>query len=193
MALAAGIEAAVKFPAPVEDSDFLEGATRLLPRVERATFLAGYDAVLAGRGGGDGERLASRELGAGLVVTYVQDEGWRFSYVTQAQADRWAVSPGTIDAGARSHLYHRDEVPWDTEQVSLGDGYDATRVVLASDLFYHRRGDQDGIPVALPGRDRLLVGPAVTPEATAAAFAAATYPLCPHPLRFSRGAVRVAE
>lgn len=192
LALAAGIEAAVKFPAPVEDCDFREGAATLLPRVERASFLVGYDAVLAGRGAGDLEGLAHRTLGAGLVVAYVRDAGWRFSYVTRAQTARWDVSPGTIDAGARSHLYHRDEVPWDAERVSLGDGYDATRVVLAGDLFYHHDRGGSGIALAVPGRDLLLVGPAATPDAVAAAFEAAAYPLCPHPLSFARGEVRVA-
>ena len=188
VALAAGIEAAVKFPAPVEDCDFRDGAFNLLPRVERGTFVRAYDAVLAGRDAPDEERLFVRELGAGLTQAYVRDEGWRFAYLTRAQVARWAVSPGTIDAGARSILYHRDEVPWDATAVHLDDGYDASRVALTTDVFYHLAGD-DGVPVAVPGRDLLLVGDGVTAEAVAEAYAAARYPLCPHPLRFRAGSL----
>ena len=55
--MAAGFEAAVKFPDPVIDESFRDGAGNLLPRVERRRFVEAYDAVVGGRGGGDAERL----------------------------------------------------------------------------------------------------------------------------------------
>lgn len=192
VAVAAGLEAAVKYPGALEDQDFRTGAATLLPRIERARFVEAYDAVLEGRGAGDDERLLARDLGAGLVVLYVKDEGWRFRHVTRGQAARWGESPGTVDAGARSNLYHRAEVAWDSTEIALGDGYDAARAVLAADVFYHLGSREDGIPIAIPDRDRLLVGGAASPDRARAAFEAAKYPLAPHPLRFRDSRVRIA-
>lgn len=193
MAVAAGLEAAVKYPARgVVDEDFRDSAGGLLPRVERASFVRAYEAALAGRGAADGERLAWRELGAGLVVTWVIEDGWRFHYLTRAQVARWDVSAGTLDAAARSHLYHREVPRWDATAVALGDGFDASRALLAADVWY-QLDDGDGVPVALPGRDQLLVGAeALAPGAAAAACAAASYPLCPYALRIAGGHLRRA-
>lgn len=186
LAVAAGIEAAVKLAGPVRDEPFGVGAASLLARVERARFVAGYDAVVAGRGGDDGERLCHRSLGAGLVAAYVYDAGWSFSYVSRAQAAHWGATPERIDSAARSALYARAEVDHASHLVQVGDGYDASRALIASDVFYHL-ATEDGLLLAVPSRDLLLVGPAATPEATAAAFAAARYPICPTPLIQRRG------
>jgi hypothetical protein len=185
MAVASGLEAAVKIGAPVEDSDFVVGGANLLPQVERTRFVDAYHAACDD----PGAALVHRELGADLSAVYVRDAGWRFNYVGQAQVARWNVSEGTIDAGARSILYHRAEVPYRATEVALGDGYDAARLLLASEIFYQLDTGQ-GVPMAVPGRGTLLVGEGVTD--VAARFAAAAYPLCPHPLQVARGAISVA-
>lgn len=181
VAVAAGLEAAIKYPGRVVNQDFVIGAATLLPKIESRRFVDAYTAVLAGRGAPASERLMSRDFGAGLVVVYVRDEGWRFSHITQGQHARWAVTPGTVDAGARSHLYHRAELDWHDPMVALGDGYDAARAVIVGDVFYHM-GQDGGVPVAIPDRDHLLVGPAADASAAAELYAAAQYPICPYPL-----------
>lgn len=191
LAVAAGMEAAIKLSGPVRDEPFGVGAASLLARVERARFADGYDAVIAGRGGDDGERLCYHALGAGLIAAYVFDAGWSFTYVSRAQATRWGATPERVESAARSALYARAEIPHDQHRVATGDGYDASRAMIASDLFYHL-ATADGLPLAVPSRDLLLVGPAATPEATAAAFAEARYPLCPLPLLLHRGRLRAA-
>ncbi|MEZ4265318.1 MAG: hypothetical protein R3F39_02980 [Myxococcota bacterium] len=183
MAVAAGLEAAIKYPGRAANEDFATGATTLLPKVESRRFVDAYAAVLAGRGAPESEQLMSRDFGAGLVVLYVRDEGWKFSHITKGQHARWAVTPGTVDAGARSHLYHRAELDWHDPMVALGDGYDAARAVIVGDVFYHL-GQDGGVPVAIPDRDHLLVGPAADASATAELYAASRYPICPHPLVF---------
>ncbi|MGM0575247.1 MAG: hypothetical protein ACQEXJ_05915 [Myxococcota bacterium] len=190
IAVAAGIEAAVKYPGRTVDQPFVEGGGALLPRIERRSYVDAYTAVLRGRDAAEGEQIHARDFGAGLSVVYVRDEGWRFEPVTRDQVERWGISPGTVDAGARSNLYHRAEVPWDVAEVHLGDGYDAARAVLTSDVFY-QLGDASGIPIAIPDRDHLLVGDGATAEATTRAYEGAAYPLCPRPLIFLRGAVTV--
>ena len=186
LAVAAGMEAAIKLSGPVRDEPFGVGAASLLARVERARFVDGYDAVIAGRGDGEGERLCTLDLGAGLVAAYVFDAGWSFTYVSRAQATRWGATPERVESAARSGLYARATIPHDPPRVETGDAYDASRVLVAADLFYHL-ATADGLPVAVPSRDLLLVGPAATAEATAQAFAAARYPICPVPLRLHRG------
>ncbi|PIE17017.1 MAG: hypothetical protein CSA66_06985 [Proteobacteria bacterium] len=188
LAIAAGIDAAVKNPAQLAPGEALrEGAATLLPRVERRRFLAAYDAVLAGRGGGDDrERLFFSELGAGLVTCYVLDGGWRFSWLARGRVDSWGASPGTIHSVARSNLYARHEVDHRAPEVAIGDGYDAARVALIEDVFYDRVGAA-GLAVALPCRDRLLLGPDLDPAAVAAAYAEADYPLSPAVLTYEGG------
>ena len=129
-----------------------------------------------------------RPLGADLSVVYVRDAGWRFHYVGAGQVARWGVTPGTIDAGARSNLYHRAEVDYRALEVAQGDGYDAARLLLAGDVFY-QLDEGEGVTMAVPGRDLLLVGPAA--DAARDRFATATYPLSPHRLRVAKGCATV--
>lgn len=185
MAVASGLEAAVKIGAPMEDSDFVVSGANLLPQVERTRFVAAYQAAC----NDPSAHLVHRDLGADLSVVYVRDAGWRFHYVGRGQVDRWAISEGTVDAGARSNLYHRAEVSYRATEVTLGDGYDAARLLLANEVFYQL--DQgEGVTMAAPGRDTLLVGEGVTDVMTR--FEAATYPLSPHRLQVARGVVSVA-
>lgn len=186
LAVAAGIEAAVKLSGPVRDESFGVGAASLLARVERARFAAAYDAVMAGRGADDAERLCYSDLGAGLIAAYVFDAGWSFTYVSRAQAERWGASGDRIHSAARSNLYARAHVPHTSTRVAIGDGYDASRAIIANDVLFHL-GTADGLQLAVPSRDLLLVGPEATPDAAAEAFADARYPISPAVMRLLRG------
>ena len=192
VAVAAGLEAAVKLPYTVVPQEpFRAGAANLLAKVERARYAQAYDAVVMGRGGADAERLAHRALGVDLIAVYVRDESYRFRPFTRGQLAVWGVSPGTVHAGARSNLYHYTgytDVKPAAQKIAVGDGYDAARALCVADLFYHRDRGQ-GVPVALPGRDLLLVGEEAAAGA-ARAHAEQDYPLCPYPLVFQGDALR---
>lgn len=177
LALAAGIEAAVQVPGVVEATSLLEGTANLLPRIEGRRFLLGYDAVLRGRGAGDGERLLNRDLGAGLVVIYVRDAGWRYHYVVQGQVAQWGTDPAQLHEAARSNLYHRAALDPDIHRVALGDGYDAARLLIAGDVFFTLGSRVSGLKVSIPHRDLLLVGNEASPEATRQEFHGAEYAL----------------
>jgi hypothetical protein len=187
LALAAGIEAAAKVPGAVESTSLLDGTANLLPRVERRRFLLGYDAVLAGRDAGDGERLLSRDLGCGLVVLYVRDAGWRFHYVVQGQLAQWGTDPAQLHEAARSNLYHRAALDPDAHQVAIADGYDAARLLIAGDVFFTLGSRTAGLMVALPHRDQLLVGEEATSDAVLQGFHGAAYPLASAPMVWRGG------
>lgn len=188
LAVAAGITAAIKTPGELEDEDFRLGAATVMPRIERARFRDAYDAVVVGGGGDDALRMYTQDFGAGLVVAFVREMGWRFTYLPCAQITRWDISADHALSAVRSNLYGRDEIAWDATSVGIGDGYDAARAVIAGDLFYARAG-ADGIPLGIPGSGLLLVGDGATPDAIRAAHDASPYPLCPYPLTFARGCV----
>lgn len=187
MAVAAAFEAAVKAPGRrVPGESFRQGAAALLPKVERRRFAAAYDAVVAGRGADESERLLWQPFGDELIAAYVEDEGWKFSYLTRGRFVAWDTTLGAVHAGARSNLYHRAALDWRAREVALGDGYDAARAVLMDDVFYDRCAS-GGIELAVPGRDLLLVaaaGQALDPLRVAAAYAEAAYPIAPSIYRF---------
>ncbi|MCC6620092.1 MAG: hypothetical protein IT385_02485 [Deltaproteobacteria bacterium] len=176
MAVAAALEAAVKYPgrdAPGEE--LRTGAAALLCKLERVRFARTYDAVRPDA------PLLWRELGGGLAACYVEDQGWRFQYMTRVRFGRWDTTLDTVHSVARSNLYHRAAVDYAAREVAHGDGYDAARAVMLDDVFYDRSGD-DGITFAVPGRDLLLVparGEALDRLAVRAAYEAARYPISP--------------
>ena len=176
-------------PGSVERSTLLEGSATVLPRLERARFMRGYDAVLEGRGAGDEERPLHRDLGCGLMALYVRDAGWRFHYLVQGQLAQWDTDLSQIHEVARSNLYHRAPMDPDELRVTKGDGYDAARVLLTSDVFFTIGSRQEGVPVSLPGRDTLLIGPESAARATLAAFHEETYPLASRALIWRAGAL----
>lgn len=195
LAVAAAFEAAVKAPGrAIAGETFRTGAAGLLPKLERRRFAEAYDAVVAGRfpgGGGEDERLLWRPFGAELITAYVQDEGWKFSYMVRGRFATWDTTMDAVHAGARSNLYHRAALDWRASEVALGDGYDAARAVLMDDVFYDRAGPE-GIELAIPGRDQIFVaaaGQALAPEVVAAAYASAKYPIAPAIFRFKNDAV----
>lgn len=202
MAVAAAFEAAVKAPdRRVAGETFRQGAAGLLPKVERCRFAAAYDAVVAGRGAGGGggadgaEQLLWQPFGDDLIAAYVEDQGWKFNYLTRGRFAAWDTTLGAVHAGARSNLYHRAALDWRACEVAHGDGYDAARAVLMEDVFYDRCGAA-GIEVAVPGRDHLMVaavGEALDPARVAAAYAGAAYPIAPVIYRFRQDGLHRSE
>ncbi len=196
MAVAAAFEAAVKAPdRRVAGETFRDGAAGLLPKVERRRFAAAYDAVVAGRGGDVSECLLWAPFGDELIAAYVEDQGWKFNYLTRGRFAGWDTTLGAVHAGARSNLYHRAALDWRACEVALGDGYDAARAVLIEDVFYDRCGAA-GIEVAVPGRDRLMVaavGEALDPARVVAAYEGAAYPIAPVIYRFRQDGLHRSE
>lgn len=190
MAVAAAFEAAVKYPGRVVAGETLrQGAAALLPKVERKRFVRAYDAVVRGRGGDlEDEGLYWRDLGADLVAAYVQDEGWKFNYVPRGRVRGWDASPDTVHSIGRSNLYHKAALDHRASEITMADGYDAARAVLCDDVFYDRIG-ADGIEVAVPGRDVLMIGPGLDAAAVRQAYEASKYPISPRILRFFGGAL----
>lgn len=193
MSIAAAFDAAVKYPGRIVPNEELRvGAAALLPKVERARFVRAYDAVVRGRGGDlavDG--LYYRDFGGGLITTYVQDEGWKFNYIPRGRVAGWDASPDTVHSVGRSNLYHRAALDYHAREVALGDGYDAARAIIIDDVFYDR-GDANGVSIAVPGRDLLLVGPNLDAAVVAQAYELAKYPISPEIYRFKGNRVEHA-
>ena len=184
LAVAAGLEAAVKYPGELAPGEPLrDGAAPLLPKLERRRWVDAYDLAALAQGKGPEHRVAWRDFGAGLVTVFVHDAGWRFDTVVAGRAAAWDTTLDTLQAIARSNLYARAALDHRARALALGDGYDAARATLISDVFYDRLGPA-GLTLAIPGRDLLLVGPDLDPAAVRAAYAAAAHPLSPPLLRF---------
>lgn len=183
LAVAAAFEAAVKYPGRlVAGEDLRTGAAALLPKVERARFGRAYDAVVLGRDGDLADLaihgLYVRDFGGGLVTAYVQDEGWKFNYIPRGRVADWDASIDTVHSVGRSNLYHKAALDHRARELGLGDGYDAARSILMDDVFYDRAGG-DGIEVAIPGRDLVMVGPGLDAAVVRQAYELAKYPISP--------------
>lgn len=190
MAVAAAIEAAVKYPArDVPGEELRTGAAALLPKLERKRFALTYDAVCAS------DALLWSDFGGGLATCYVEDQGWKFQYMGQRRFAGWDTTIGTVHSVARSNLYHRAALDYQAREIALGDGYDAARAIIVGDVFYDRDGP-DGIVFAVPARDLLMVaapGRPLVREAVQQAYAQAKYPLSPEVFAFSADQARVVR
>ena len=180
LAVAAAFEAAVKYPGrQVAGEDLRTGAAALLPKLERARFARAYDAVVLGRAGDlTSDGLYVRDFGGGLVTACVQDEGWKFNYLPRGRVAGWDASVDTVHSVGRSNLYHKAALDHRAREVAVGDGYDAARAIMMDDVFYDRAGPE-GIEVAIPGRDLLMVGPDLDPAAVRQAYDLSKYPISP--------------
>lgn len=188
LALAAGIDGALTLVAPVEEETFREGAATLLCRVERQRFAEAFNAVAQAMDTGPDGQLLWRPLGAELCVTYIREDGWRFSYLTEGHRRMWDASLDSVASCARSNLYAYRDMDGSAGQIAFGDGYDGTRAILAGDVFFGR-AQEGGIPIAVPGRDTLLVGAEFSAADVSAAYEKEEYPLSRDLLTFRRGKV----
>jgi hypothetical protein len=188
LALAAGIDAGLTLVATLEEETFREGAATLLCRVERQRFAEAFNAVAQAMDTGPEGQLLWRPLGAGLCITYIREDGWRFSYLTEGHRRMWDASLDSVASCARSNLYAYRDMDGSAGSITFGDGYDGTRAILAGDVFYGR-AQEGGIPIAVPGRDTLLVGSEFSADDVSAAYEKEEYPLSRDLLTFRRGMV----
>lgn len=188
LAVAAGIDAALTLVAAVDEETFRQGAATLLCRLERRRFVQAFNAIADAGQRGDHGQLLSRDFGADLAITYIREEGWRFSYLTVGHRLMWDASPDAVASCARSNLYASRDIDMHATTVAFGDGSDATRAILTGDVFFGRQNGP-GVPIAIPGRDTLLIGPEHSAEDVAAAYDQAEYPLSRARLSFRRGKV----
>jgi uncharacterized protein YtpQ (UPF0354 family) len=110
--------------------------------------------------------LAYREFLADLMIAYVIDEERSFAYINEDHLERWRVSIVDLHQQAIENLRRRtdDRVTYTTvgegEQrlfiFNSGDGYDATRVLLADVLADWAREVPGRLVIGIPNRDFLI-------------------------------------
>lgn len=194
LAVAAGIDAAIKAPGRlVENETLRDGTQHVLAKIERARFADAYNAVIDGAGGDPSKYLLYQPFGANLITTYVEDQGWKFVHLIRGRYEAWKTTPGTIHSVARSNLYHREAVDHTAREVMFGDGYDAARAILIDDVFYDRIGPE-GAEIAVPGRDLLMIaapGATLSAAVVRQAYETAKYPISPDVLLFRDDTVSI--
>jgi hypothetical protein len=110
-------------------------------------------------------RVAHEPFAAGLIVAYVLDSEKNYSYVTEADRERWGVPPAELRERAIANLESASlDIPVAASDppdrvlvVELGDGYDATRLLLPG--FRRFAGTLLGpsYVAAIPNRDALVL------------------------------------
>lgn len=175
---------------------FVESAGSVLPSIEVKSFTWGVaDAA--------GEEALFDELGDDLVLAWTMrlDRGMRV--VTRPQYDEWGVTRDRMVAAARSLLYHMTrDVDWESgdwpetvHAIRVGDGFDASRLLVVEDVFYSQL--DVGWRFAVPEQNVLLA--VSTPDATDALsevartmYKTAPYPLSDQIWRLEKGSI-IAE
>jgi uncharacterized protein YtpQ (UPF0354 family) len=110
--------------------------------------------------------LAYREFLADLMIAYVIDEERSFAYINEDHLERWKVPIIDVHQQAIENLRRRtdDRVTYtavgEGEQrlfiFNSGDGYDATRVLLADVLADWAREVPGRLVIGIPNRDFLI-------------------------------------
>jgi uncharacterized protein YtpQ (UPF0354 family) len=110
--------------------------------------------------------LAYREFLADLMIAYVIDEERSFAYINEDHLERWKVPIIDLHQRAIENLRRRtdDRVTYtavgEGEQrlfiFNSGDGYDATRVLLADVLADWAREIPGRLVIGIPNRDFLI-------------------------------------
>jgi uncharacterized protein YtpQ (UPF0354 family) len=118
--------------------------------------------------------LAYREFLADLLVAYVIDEERSFAYINEEHLDRWSVSVQDLHERSIANLRRRtlDQVDYTTvgegDQrlfiFNSGDGYDATRLLLADVLAGWARQMPGSLVIGIPNRDFLIAFSDANPE-----------------------------
>jgi uncharacterized protein YtpQ (UPF0354 family) len=118
--------------------------------------------------------LAYREFLADLIVTYVVDEQRSVAFINEDHLERWSVSVQDVHEQAIENLRRRtlDQVDYVTagegEQrifiFNSGDGYDATRLLLADLLATWARDLPGNLVIGIPNRDFLIGFSDANPE-----------------------------
>jgi uncharacterized protein YtpQ (UPF0354 family) len=110
--------------------------------------------------------LAYREFLADLMIAYVIDEERSFAYINEDHLERWSISVQDLHDQALANLRRRtdEQVKYTTvgegEQrlfiFNSGDGYDATRLLLAEVLAAWAREVPGHLVIGIPNRDFLI-------------------------------------
>jgi uncharacterized protein YtpQ (UPF0354 family) len=110
--------------------------------------------------------LAYREFLADLMIAYVIDEERSFAYINEDHLERWNISVHDLHEHALANLRRRtdDQIKYTTvgeaEQrlfiFNSGDGYDATRLLLANVLSDWSRQLPGHLVIGIPNRDFLI-------------------------------------
>lgn len=118
--------------------------------------------------------LAYREFLGDLMITYVVDEGRSAAYINEEHLDRWGVSVQDLHKQAIENLRRRTDaqvkytVVGEGEQrlfmYNSGDGYDATRLLLADVLAGWARELPGNLVIGIPNRDFLIAFSDANPE-----------------------------
>ena len=159
-AFARGVYAVINEPRNSDAAtwDYLACAGRLTPSIEHKAFVDGAAAC--------GQRAWTIEFNDDLVVTYhiELDRGSRL--LTWSQFLMWGVTPDRISSASRSLLYYKtaqDALSGEFEPdpasgghfYQIGDGNDAARALILSDLDFQRV--RRGLIFAVPHADILLI------------------------------------
>lgn len=134
---------------------FTESAGRLVPNVEVYTFELGAEAAA-------GEPAWTTSFFEDLVVGYILELDVGMRVLTESQFEDWQATSDRVEAAARSILYHKSqnlkpqalEEFEGVEKLSAGDGYDAMRAIVVSDLFFGEFSDD--FRFSMPTQDALL-------------------------------------
>ena len=118
--------------------------------------------------------LAYREFLADLMIAYVIDEERSFAYINEDHLDRWNISVQDLHEQALANLRRRTDervtytAVGEGEQrlfiFSSGDGYDATRLLLADVLAAWAREVPGRLVIGIPNRDFLIAFSDANPE-----------------------------
>ncbi len=132
-------------------------AGRMMPNIEVDTYILGVKAA-------SGFEPWYVPFTDGLIqVVYLNlDRGMR--PLTQDQVERWGATDDRIFSAARSMLFHKtrhaliepvDEAHPDIKRVTMGDGYDAARGMVLTDVFFSEL-DEQRFRFAMPSQDVIL-------------------------------------
>jgi uncharacterized protein YtpQ (UPF0354 family) len=118
--------------------------------------------------------LAYREFLADLIITYVIDEQRSVAFINEDHLDRWGVDVQEVHTHAIANLRRRTHEQVDYRVVgedeqrififSSGDGYDATRLLLADVLAAWANQLPGHLVIGIPNRDFLVGFSDANPE-----------------------------
>ncbi|MCA8950110.1 MAG: hypothetical protein KDE27_11455 [Planctomycetes bacterium] len=165
----------------VGDVDLAIAVAHVLPQVRSRAWLEA-------RGCFGDSGLVYRRLNDELVTVYVIDDPQCMVFVCRAHLQRWRKSEADLHNLALANLERLDPARRDAlrnvsgpQRVTVGDGYDAARVLLLDEI--------EGLLVAIPDRDLLWVGsesevdlPSLMADTEELARSAA-HPVSPHVFR----------
>jgi uncharacterized protein YtpQ (UPF0354 family) len=153
------ISATINLTPDREISDFAALADKIYPMLKPIALLV----TVRERGL---PMLAYREFLADLIITYVIHEQRSVAYINEDHLDRWSVDLQEVHAHAIANLRRRTHeqvdyvITGEGEQrifiFNSGDGYDATRLLLADVLAAWARELPGHLVIGVPNRDFMI-------------------------------------